>query len=230
MLQSCDSDQICTIHRIVTLNQNLWKGIKPKPLEREGTNPNHSKSMKVISSINTQPVNNNTSETQNMTKDNNTKILAVARDFYQIPTRNKHGEIEVLTLLKSNISSVNKITDTAFEEEFVSHKKPKLQDAPIDQRTKQELEQLLVRNKDCFAEDERQIGITPLITMSIDTGYHQPVAKRPYTLALKHHDWVKAETDKLLEAGVIRESDSSWSVPTVVVPKGDGGKTLCIDF
>ena len=135
-----------------------------------------------------------------------------------------------MTLLKDNVSSVNKITDTAFEEEFVSHKKPKLQDAPIDQRTKQELEQLLERNKDCFAEDERQIGTTPLITMSIDTGDHPPVAKRPYTLALKHHDWVKAEIDKLLEAGVIRESDSSWSAPVVVVPKGDGGKRPCKSF
>ena len=66
--------------------------------------------------------------------------------------------------------------------------------------------------------------------MSIDTGHHPPVTKRPYTLALKHHDWVKAETDKLLEAGVIRESDSSWSAPIVVVPKEDGGKRLCIDF
>ena len=59
-----------------------------------------------------------------MTKDNNTKIPAVAKDFYQIPTSNKHGEIEVLTLLKDNVSSVSKITDTAFEEEFVSHKMP----------------------------------------------------------------------------------------------------------
>ena len=66
----------------------------------------------------------------------------------------------------------------------MSHKKPKLQDALIDQRTKQELEQLLERNKDCFAEDERQISTTPLFTMSIDTGDHPPVAKRPYTLAL----------------------------------------------
>ena len=66
--------------------------------------------------------------------------------------------------------------------------------------------------------------------MSIDTGDYPPVAKRPYTLTLKHHDWVKAEIDKLLEAGVIRESDSSWSAPVVVVPKGDGGKRLCIDF
>ena len=64
--------------------------------------------------------------------------------------------------------------------------------------------------------------------MSIYTGNNCPVAKRPYTLALKHHDWVKAEIDKLLEADVIRESDSSWSASIVFVPKGDGGKRLCV--
>ena len=66
--------------------------------------------------------------------------------------------------------------------------------------------------------------------MSIDTGDHPPVAKIPYTLALKHHDWVKAEIDKLLEAGIIRESDSSWSAPILVLPKGDGGKRLYIVY
>ena len=132
-------------------------------------------------------------------------------------------------MLKDNISTVNKITDTALDE-FVSHKKPELQDAPIDQKTKLDIEKLLEKNKDAFAEDERQIGTTPLITMAIDTGDQQPIAKRPYTLALKHHDWVRAEIDKLLEAGVIRESDSSWSAPIVVVLKSDGGKRLCIDY
>ena len=35
---------------------------------------------------------------------------------------------------------------------------------------------------------------------------------------------------KLLKAGVIQESHSSWSDPIVIVPKGDGGKRLCVDF
>ena len=48
--------------------------------------------------------------------------------------------------------------------------------------------------------------------MSIDTGDHPPIAKEPYTLALKHYNWLKEEIEKLLEAGVIRESHSSWSV------------------
>ena len=66
--------------------------------------------------------------------------------------------------------------------------------------------------------------------MSIDTEDHPPIAKTPYTLAIKHHEWVKEEIDKLLEAGVIRENHSSWSAPIVVVPKGDGGKRMCIDY
>ena len=66
--------------------------------------------------------------------------------------------------------------------------------------------------------------------MPIHTGDDPPIAKKPYTLAIKHHEWVKEEIDKLLEAGVIRESHSSWSAPIVVVPKGDGGKRMCVDY
>ena len=62
--------------------------------------------------------------------------------------------------------------------------------------------------------------------MTTDTGDHPLIAKKPYTIAIKHYDWVKDETDKLLEAGVIRESHSSWSAPIVVVPKDDGMKRL----
>ena len=89
MLQSCDSDQICTIHRIVTFEPKPFKreGIKPKPLEKEVTNPNYSKNINVISSINTQPVSGNTSETQNMTKDNKTKIPTVPKVFLSNPNK-----------------------------------------------------------------------------------------------------------------------------------------------
>ena len=66
--------------------------------------------------------------------------------------------------------------------------------------------------------------------MSIDTGNSDPVSQKPFPVAMKHYNWVKEEIDKLLEAGVIRNSHSSWSAPIIVVPKGDGGKHLIIDY
>ena len=110
------------------------------------------------------------------------------------------------------------------------YRKPSLLDAPVDKQTRHDLERLLGENHDAFAEDERQMQTTPLIKMSIDTGNHLPIAKKPYALAPKHYDWVRDEIDKLLEAGIIQESHSSWSAPIVVVPRGDGSKRLCVDF
>ena len=66
--------------------------------------------------------------------------------------------------------------------------------------------------------------------MSIDTGDLDPVSQKPYPVTMKHYQWVKEEIDKLLEAGVIRNSHSSWSAPIIVVLKGDGGKHLVIDY
>ena len=71
---------------------------------------------------------------------------------------------------------------------------------------------------------------TPLTQMSIDMGDSDPVSQKPYPIAMKHYNWVKEEIDKLLEAGVIGNSHSSWSAPIIVVPKGDGSKRLIIDY
>ena len=93
----------------------------------------------------------------------------------------------------------------------------------------QQLDNWLGTFKGQFTKDETTIGTTPLTQMSIDTGDSDPVSQKPYPIAMKHYNWVKEEIDKLLEAGVVRNSHSSWSAPIIVVPKGDGGKHLVID-
>ena len=98
----------------------------------------------------------------------------------------------------------------------------------LDPTTQQQLDFLLRTFKDQFAKDKTTIGTTTLTQMSIDMGDSDPVSQKPYPIAMKQ--WVKEEIDKLLEAGVIRNSHSSWSVPIIVVPKGDGGKHLIIDY
>ena len=81
-----------------------------------------------------------------------------------------------------------------------------------------------------FAQDETSVGTTTLTSMSIDTGTADPVSQKPYPIAMKHYDWVKTEIEKLLAAKVICSSCSSWSAPFIVVPKGDGGRHLVIDY
>ena len=81
-----------------------------------------------------------------------------------------------------------------------------------------------------FAKDETSIGATPLTSMTIDTGTSKPVSQKPYPIAMKHYQWVKDEIEKLFATEVIHASQSSWSAPIIVVPKGDGGKCLVIDY
>ena len=66
--------------------------------------------------------------------------------------------------------------------------------------------------------------------MTVDTGNSNPVSQKPYPIAMKNYQWVKEEIEKLLTAKVIHSSRSSWSAPIIVVPKGDGGKWLIIDY
>ena len=81
-----------------------------------------------------------------------------------------------------------------------------------------------------FTKDETSIGTTPLTSITIDTDTSDPVSQKPYPIAMKHYQWEKDETEKLLAAKVFCTSCSSWSAPIMVVPKGNGGKFLVIDY
>ena len=114
-------------------------------------------------------------------------------------------------------------------------RKVDLQDADIKPTTRSAFDELCERYPKVFSRGNEDIGRTQLITMDIDTGDSPPVSSRPYTLALKHHQWVQEEIETLERAGVITESMSPWASPIVVVPKKSQPgkppkKRLCIDF
>ena len=92
------------------------------------------------------------------------------------------------------------------------------------------LKLLLQEYESQFAKDKTTIGTTSLMSMTIDTGTANPVSQKPYPIAMKHYQWVKDEIEKLLATKVIHTSHSSWSAPIIVVPKGNGGKHLVIDY
>ena len=92
------------------------------------------------------------------------------------------------------------------------------------------LDALLKEYTSQFAKDETSIGTTPLTEITTDMGTSDPISQKPYPISVKNYQWVKDKIGKLLTAKVICSSRSSWSVPTITVPRGDGGKQLVINY
>ena len=110
-----------------------------------------------------------------------------------------------------------------------------LKDAEVDPEYKQEFEELCQEFNDVFSKDSADLGKTPLLKMDIPTGDNPPVSQRPYTLALKHIQWVQEEIETLERAGVIAKSISPWASPIVIVPKKTAPgepprRRMCIDY
>ena len=116
-----------------------------------------------------------------------------------------------------------------------THRKIELKDKDIDEEYRKQFEDLCEKYKDIFSVDSTNIGKTPLLQMEIDTGNNPPICQKPYTLALKHAEWVRRELNILEKAGVIVRSVSPWASPIVIVPKrtapGEPPKhRLCVDY
>ena len=115
------------------------------------------------------------------------------------------------------------------------HRKVELQDAKISDDHRQAFKDLCTEFNNIFSSDSDDIGKTPLLEVEIDTGDSPPITQKPYTLPLKHTEWVQRELEILEKAGVIVRSVSPWASPIVVVPKktapGEPPKQrLCVDY
>ena len=89
--------------------------------------------------------------------------------------------------------------------EVDAHRKVDLEDKVIKEETKEKFHKLCDRYDQIISKGSADIGKTLLVEMDIDTGDSPPIACRPYTLPLKHHDWVKKEIEILDRAGIIRQ-------------------------
>ena len=98
-----------------------------------------------------------------------------------------------------------------------TQRKVKLQAAYITEIDKARFRCLCNEFEDIFSKSSEDIGHTPLVTMDIDTGDSPPVCQKPYSLPLKHVEWVQKELEILERAGVIQRSMSPWASPIVIV-------------
>ena len=75
-----------------------------------------------------------------------------------------------------------------------------------------------------------------LVEMEIDTGNHPlPITSKPYTLPLKHYEWVQREIETLEKVEIIERSISLWASPVEIVPKQSAPgepprRRMCVDY
>ena len=129
-------------------------------------------------------------------------------------------------------------SDTAFicsPADVPGHHKVHLQDKEISGDIHQRLEKICEEYGQAFSKHNKDTGRTKFVKMDVNTGDSPPVSSRPYTLPLKHYEWVQKEMEFLEHVGFITKSISPWASPIVVVSKksspGEPPKRrLCVDF
>ena len=135
--------------------------------------------------------------------------------------------------LHSILTSISNFIKSPAEVE--AHRKVNLEDKKIKEETRQEFNKLCDQFDDIISKGSDDIGKSLLIKMDIDTGDSPPIASKPYTLSLKHYDWVQKEITKLERAGIITRSISPWASPVVILPKKSAPgeplqRRMCVDF
>ena len=141
-------------------------------------------------------------------------------------------------LLKQQWCELSEVIESDFlisPGDVYPNRKVELEDADIKDSTRVSFEELCEQQHEAFSKNNKHIGRTQLIEMEIDTGDSLPVAQYPYTLPLKHYDWVCQEKETLEKSGVIERSLSRWASPVIVVPKKSAPdeplqRRLCIDY
>ena len=91
-------------------------------------------------------------------------------------------------------------SDTAFIcslADVPGHWKVHLGDKEISGDVHHRFEELCEEYGQAFSKHNEDIGRTNLVKMDIDTGDSPPVSSRPYTIPLKHYEWVQKEIGKV---------------------------------
>lgn len=100
----------------------------------------------------------------------------------------------------------------------------------LEKSKSNELKKMLGRYDDCFAWNNEQLGRCDIIQVDIETSDEQPIRCHPYRVSPAQREIIDKQVEEMLRLGVIKESNSSYASPVVLVKKPDGSWRFCIDY
>ena len=88
----------------------------------------------------------------------------------------------------------------------------------LSTETKRRLDTIIDEYSDIFSKDQYDIGLSthPPVEIPMEG---QPCISAPYTIPLKFRPWADNTINKLLEAGMIQCTMSTWASPVIIAPK-----------
>ena len=90
--------------------------------------------------------------------------------------------------------------------------------------------EVLSRNNEVFAKSKADLGDCDLLELEIDTKDSPPLSTQPYKSAWKERYIVRDEVQKMIQAGVVKPSNSPWSAAAILVSKKDKTWRFCVDY
>ena len=111
------------------------------------------------------------------------------------------------------------------------HQKETVQDVKLGiELTKTQQKKMintLSRHKEVFSDIP---GRTNMIKHKVELTENNPVRFRPYPLPYAMREILKKEIEDMFSLGIIRESNSPFASPVVIVKKKDGSDRMCVDY
>ena len=137
-----------------------------------------------------------------LAKDRSLPILIVnnTNNFIKIY---RHGLLAKISGIQDKVMQVNSAM-----QQNVDDSKLNLSDLDVSSQYKSQIEKLIIKNQDLFANKDSELGHTETVKMHIDTGNNEPIKMRPYRTPIKNQEVIDKAVNEMLDADVIHRSRS----------------------
>ena len=126
--------------------------------------------------------------------------------------------------------STDNSSETLDTERIVKDLGITIDDSNLSKDQKGKLYNFLARNRDIFAKDMSELGVTNLHSHTIHTGDAQPVSAAPYRQTPRMRAELERQLEEMQRDGIIEESNSVWHSPVVMVKKPNNEWRFCVDY
>lgn len=103
-------------------------------------------------------------------------------------------------------------------------------DVELTEEQEKQAVRLFYKYKDCFCQDDDDLGYTDLIKHRIQTKDEIPIKVAHRRIPPHQIEEVREHIKKLVRQDVIKKSISPYAAPAVLVRKKDGSLRLCVDY